>query len=971
MKNNLRISIDPATASSVQADLIDALDVSAMVSVADPDGTVAWVNDRFLARSGYTREDLIGQPYSRLDSPFHDKDFFEEMSATLATGALWHGEICHQARDGSLFWTAATVLPRGGVGAPLGYVAVECDITEQKRVSASAREAEQVHRTIVDSLAEGIVLQAADGSIVAANPSALRILGLDLDQMTGRTSLDPRWRAVRDDGSDFPGDQHPAMVTLRTGEPQSGVVMGVHKPDGSLSWISINSAPIFRPGEDEPSAAVASFTDITDRRRAEEEVRKHNATLEAILASLPVGVMMLDRDRRIVAWNRQVQDLFDLPDALLNRPGLTFDELVRFNADRGEFGRGDPEALAAAWTAEWTRTERSVRERRRPNGRIVEMVGTGTPDGSLVTTYTDVTARRKAESAIRASEERFRTLFELSPVGLGLVDPETRTILIASQALNDTLGLPQSETGPIDLERVFPVLAGTLADVPIAATAAGWRFGPTETEMVRADGQRLPVLVTATAVGDVDGSARLLMVAQDIAARRRHEQQLWDLANLDTLTGLPNRMQFNARLAEAIDRARRSQTAFALVLFDVDEFKEINDSFGHDAGDDLLRSFAGRLTATLRATDTVARLGGDEFAAILTDVGCIASIQRPLEAIIAALREPVTIGGVERRCTASIGVTLYPDDATEPADLMKNADIALYRAKAAGRDRYEMFQPQMRDEIARRSRVKADITGALARDELVLHYQPLVRVADGSVIGYEALLRWQSREHGLVGPGQFFDVFDDAGMAAEIGLRVLGEAAAQIRAWHREGVAFGRIGINVTSADFRTDAFVDQVARELGTGTIRPADISIEVTERMFLGRGAERVGTGLQRLHDFGIEIAFDDFGTGYASLTHLKRFPIDVLKIDRSFVENLERDAEDQAIVAGIVQLAHSLGKSVVAEGVSSAAQVALLRATRCDVMQGFAVGHPVSAAAVSALALGPRRPGRAGSIVLPVAS
>lgn len=439
-------------------------------------------------------------------------------------------------------------------------------------------------------------------------------------------------------------------------------------------------------------------------------------------------------------------------------------------------------------------------------------------------------------------------------------------------------------------------------------------------------------------------------VSREITTGRTMQDRLWRLANLDTLTGLPNRMMFQERLAQAVQDGHARHQPFALALLDLDNFKEINDTLGHDGGDALLCAVARRINRVLRQSDLVARIGGDEFAIILHGANSVASLLRPLDALRNTMAEPIPVGHEERRCTFSMGLTLFPDDAQDGSDLVKNADIALYRAKAAGRNRVEFFQLDMRSAVQRRVSLCREMELALQQDDLLMHYQPVVDLAQGRVIGVEALLRWRHATLGLLTPGTFARAFDDPGLAARLGQRVVQLTVAQARRWLDEGLNFGRLAINVVAADFASERFADNLAQVLQAHNVPATCMAVEVTEGMFLGRPASQATAMLQALHGMGVELAFDDFGTGYASLTHLKNLPIDRLKIDRSFITDLTHDEADASIVLAIIQLGKSLGKAITAEGVETEQQTTLLRRMGCDVHQGFAHARPMPAAEIA---------------------
>ena len=430
-------------------------------------------------------------------------------------------------------------------------------------------------------------------------------------------------------------------------------------------------------------------------------------------------------------------------------------------------------------------------------------------------------------------------------------------------------------------------------------------------------------------------------IGRDITDKVTEKEGLWSLANLDTLTGLPNRMKFSTELEFAI--RSQNQQPFALAIIDLDNFKTINDTFGHDCGDQLLISMSERIRSVLRSTDVIARLGGDEFALIIRGVEQDESLYRPLDAILEAMRPPIDIGGQSKGCTLSIGVALFPEHAQTAADLLKSADIALYYAKGAGKSRYSVFHSEQKVEVDRKNKLTGEIENALEDGALLLHYQPIVDVQRGRVSGIETLLRWNKPGAGIISAGDFQEVFDNSVLAAKIGRFVTEESIRQAAAWLAQGHDIGRIAINVTRADFTIGDFPLHLSKCASDHGVPPAKIAIEVTEGMFLGSTADVVLEGIHALHAMGFEIAFDDYGTGYASLTHLK-MRIDRLKIDRSFVKEVEFDNVDRAIITAIADLSKSLGKCLTVEGVETASQASLLARMGCTNMQGYFFSKPI---------------------------
>jgi diguanylate cyclase (GGDEF)-like protein len=446
------------------------------------------------------------------------------------------------------------------------------------------------------------------------------------------------------------------------------------------------------------------------------------------------------------------------------------------------------------------------------------------------------------------------------------------------------------------------------------------------------------------------------LVVNDFRRRRamielaRREHALERLAYVDGLTGLPNRALFQREFLEAVERAGRRDGKVGLILLDLDHFKDVNDTLGYEAGDALLRSVSARLSQAYRKTDTVARLGGDEFAVIVPHINGPEDLARPTEKVMELLRHPLEHGGKTLSITASVGAAIYPDDDADPAQLLKNADIALHQAKAQGRNRITLFEPAMRTAVEKRIEMLREVRAGLPRGEFVLHYQPLVAIGEAgaaTVVGFEGLMRWRHPMRGVLPPAVFMSAFEDQELGLMLGDAALDSALSCMRGWMDAGVAFGRVAVNVSAAQFRTGRLAETLFDKLERWNVPAERLAVEVTETVYMGWGAEVVGDAVRALHKAGVQIALDDFGTGYASLSNLKQFPIDRLKIDRAFVQN----EADRAIVKAVIALGAGLGMQTVAEGVEEPEQLAFLAECGCDQAQGFLFARPMPAEEVPA--------------------
>ena len=439
---------------------------------------------------------------------------------------------------------------------------------------------------------------------------------------------------------------------------------------------------------------------------------------------------------------------------------------------------------------------------------------------------------------------------------------------------------------------------------------------------------------------------RFIAVRFDVTVRRQAEERLRRLANVDTVTGLPNRNAFMRSVDEIIGDTRLTSARVAVGILDVDHFKEINDCLGHGAGDALLHDLALRLRATMERNDEVARLGGDEFGIILRDCASEDAVRQRIARIFTAFAKPVPVSGSARQVSASLGMAMLPIEETGRHELLKNADIALHEAKANGRGRAELFGEEMQIEVRRRADLREAFQCGLHEGQFVVHYQPIVALEAGAAVGMEALLRWNHPEWGLIRPPQFLEALSDEHLAAQVGCYVIDVTVRQIEAWHRDGIRFSSISINATLGDFRSGRYVDALLAAIAEGRIRPDDIRVEINEDVLMGRGGDCARAEIDRLHAAGVAIAFDDFGTGFASLRHLRDMPVQLVKIDKSFIRAIEHDRADRAIVGNVIALAHELGKTVTAEGVETPEQAAVLRQLGCDLIQGFLVAPAIPA-------------------------
>lgn len=454
----------------------------------------------------------------------------------------------------------------------------------------------------------------------------------------------------------------------------------------------------------------------------------------------------------------------------------------------------------------------------------------------------------------------------------------------------------------------------------------------------RRNGEVYPELLTIAAIHDEGGTlTHYAALFNDISELKDNEERIRNLAYYDPLTNLPNRRLFHDRLSVAIAHAHRSKTQLAVIFVDLDRFKRINDSLGHGVGDQLLQEVTTRLLGAVREDDTVARMGGDEFLILLTEVVDIDHVVHVARRIIESMTRPMQLNGRELVVTCSLGISIYPDDDTDIDNLIQNADTAMYRAKDAGRNSYQLYSPAMNAHSMAHLAMEVHLRKALNDNELRVHLQPLFDAQSETIASAEALLRWNSPSLGWVPPGDFIPLAEDIGLIVPIGEFVLRTVCRQLSRWNEQGYEGVPVAVNVSAVQFRSRSFIEMTRSVLGDYDIRPGQLSFELTESMLVDDAVENIRT-LNALHEMGIRLAVDDFGTGYSSLNYLRRFPIDTLKIDRAFIRDIDSSAQGASLVAAVILLGHSLGLKVVGEGVEREAQLRVLQGHGCDLIQGF---------------------------------
>ncbi len=694
------------------------------------------------------------------------------------------------------------------------------------------------------------------------------------------------------------------------------------------------------------SGFITTYTDITERKAAEEQLRNQHDLLQTVIESIPCAVTLFDKNLNLLLHNREFQQLLELPKSLLDSPQVNMEQIFRFNAERGEYGPGDSEAIVRSLMIRAKHPTAHHFERTRPNGQTLDVRGVPLNDGSFVTIYADVTDQRN--SAER--EQLAQIVFNHTPAGI-IVTDETFQILSINPAAIGMTGRGAHELIGISIfDLPTKEESWKVQQLRANLTLHGaWRG---EIELGQDDKTTFPASLRVSRSDDGDNGLpkHYIWIFADITERKEAEARMQHIAQHDSLTGLPNRLSLLMRLGQLLPEARRHDWKIGIMFIDLDRFKIINDTLGHSVGDEMLREVASRLSGVVRETDFVARLGGDEFVVILPSITNPADAALVASKIINSLNSPIEANGHELHTSPSIGICLFPDDGPDGDTILKNADTAMYHAKSVGRNNYQFFSADMNQVASERLDIERKLRHAISRNELALVYQPQFKSDSSRPIGVEALLRWHHPTDGMISPDRFIPVAEETGMIVEIGEWVLHTACREMKHWIDNGLQPMRVAVNVSARQLRRRDFCETVAGALAESGLPAELLELEITESSVMENPKEAIHI-LERIGRMGISLAIDDFGTGYSSLAYLKLFPIDHLKIDRSFVRDIEHDLNDRAIAFGTIALAHSLGLNVIAEGVETAEQLELLRANGCDEVQGFLFSKPLTGAAAFA--------------------
>jgi len=833
------------------------------------------------------------------------------------------------------------------------FTGVIRDVTERKAAERVVKESEERFRSLVQHTSDIITILEADGSIRYVSPAVERVMGYMPEEQVGTNAF----------GSVHPDDREQAANTFAELLKRPGLhpplEFRVPHKDGSWRFLEhvVNNLL------DDPAVrgVVVTSRDVTERKEAERKLREAEQRYRTLVEQVPavVYIQEIGSPDSAIYMSPQIETLTGYSPEDCKDPDLRWDMV---HPDDREWLQDEDERTGEPgeiFTTEYRVVHRDGHTKWVRNESVMvedEVSGTRYWQGFML----DITERKTFEEALERLNRQHEMVLKSAGEGIFGLDLDGNATFVNPAAARMTgweteelVGHPQHEVLHHTKPDGFPY---PREECPIHAVLEDKTTHSRDDEVFwRKDGTSFPVEYMSSPIlqdGEVVGA---VVTFKDITERKFLEEQLHHQAFYEPLTGLPNRALFMDRLEHTLTRSNRRESSVAVMFVDLDNFKVINDSLGHKAGDELLKVVAERVKSYLRPEDTAARLGGDEFTILVEDVASVGEGVQIAERIAEVLQPPFTLEEQEVFITTSIGIALNNSTQERAEDLLRHADLAMYRAKHKGKARYEMFEPNMSTEAWRRLQLENELRQALERGEFKVYYQPIVTLEDARIVAAETLVRWEHPRRGLLLPKEFLSVAEDSGLIVQIGEGVLREACHQMRAWQQRypTLPLLTVGVNLSPRQLFRPELVAEILAETG---IDPSSLQLEITEGMLTNYGVHSANNTLRSLKDLGIRLAVDDFGMGYSSLSYLKRFPVDFLKIDRSFVAGLGQDidgaSKDAEIVRAMIDLTHALGLEAVAEGVETAEQLAQLRNMECDLAQGNFFSEPLPSQALAVI-------------------
>ena len=903
----------------------------------DREGRYTLVNRRFCEMLGYTREELIGKHF--LDVTHPEDRTVDEVFLKDALGTHPHLPMVREKRymrkDGSSIWTQRSgALIRDASGKVIyALVSIE-DVSQFRSAQETLKSLNASLKAIVETSPLAIYSVTPGGIVTLWNPAAEAMFGVARDDVLGKLSP-----IVLQGSADSASD---IRTRVMSGETLYHHEITRRHLDGREIEISVSAAPL-RDAEQRVAGILVTCSDITNLKTTSRALDQQLHFTQELLEVIPSPIFYRGKSGEYLGFNRAWEEYFGKrrEEWIGTRPHQL---LTAAEADAAE-----AEDSLVMGNGKNVIAESVVKDQHGVPRNIVRHISRftnakGEPAG-IIGVLTDISDFKQVSQALEASERRFKALTESAMDIVTVLDADG-VIRYQSTSVKHLLGYdPVDMLGKNQFDLVHRDDVANMREAFKQLIEAGQMEAPIEFRARNSEG----AWRTLESIGknclnnpEVGG---IIVNTRDVTDRKVIQEHIQHLAFHDALTGLPNRSLMQDRVSQAITRAERTGSRFAVLFIDIDNFKNINDSLGHDVGDELLRQVAKRLTASVRGHDTIARQGGDEFIVLLDQLEGHQGATRVAQKVLEALRTVYRVGGADQHVSGSIGIALYPDDGRDAPTLLKNADTAMFHGKALGKNTYQFFTPQMNIAVKRRAAMESNLRAAVKNGDFALVYQPQVDLNTGEIVALEALVRWISEDSGTMMPGEFIPLAEETGLINEIGEWVLREACRQAVAWHKAGFPPRRVAINLSARQLAEKGFTELLLRTLKETGLNPNLLELEITESQVMRQGEGSVML-LNEIASLGVLLAVDDFGTGYSSLSYLKRLPIGKLKIDQSFVRDITVDPNDTAIVVAIINMAKSLDLDIIAEGIETAGQLTLLRAKGCSVGQGYYFSVPLSA-------------------------